>query len=137
VSTVGAGTAADIATSEPPTGPPPVAAVIDRGRQQMAGGHEHSLTVAADGSLWAWGANERGQLGDGTTTDRLEPTPVLTGVAVVAASGWHSLALKTDGSLWAWGRNLHRQLGDGTSTGRRSPVRVAWPPPAAAASQSP
>jgi alpha-tubulin suppressor-like RCC1 family protein len=91
-----------------------------------------SLAITTDGSLWAWGANNYGQLGDGTVTERLSPVPVLengsfmTGISEVAAGGYHSLALKSDGSLWAWGYNSHGQLGDGTTLNRRSavPVRV-------------
>ncbi|MBP9604764.1 MAG: chromosome condensation regulator RCC1, partial [Chromatiaceae bacterium] len=80
------------------------------------------MFIASDGSLWAWGDNQFGQLGDGTNTYRSTPTPVLTGVAVLAAGGYHTLALKTDGSLWAWGDNGSGQLGDGTTArGKPSP----------------
>jgi len=92
--------------------------------QRVAGGLWHSLGLMPDGSLWAWGRNTLGQLGDGTTTNRLTPIRVLTGVALVAAGEFHSLALKADGSLWAWGRNDVGQLGDGTTANRPSPVPV-------------
>ncbi len=69
----------------------------------VTAGMNHSLAIKADGSLWAWGWNSDGQLGDGTRTDCWTPVQVLTGVTAVS-SGWgHSLALKTDNSLWAWG----------------------------------
>ncbi len=71
----------------------------------------HSLALKTDGSLWAWGLNDQGQLGDGTNEWRLSPVQVLTGVAAVAAGSTHSLAFKTDGSLWTWGAF---PLGDGT-----------------------
>ncbi|MBP6733116.1 MAG: fibronectin type III domain-containing protein [Chromatiaceae bacterium] len=82
------------------------------------------MFIASDGSLWAWGDNQFGQLGDGTNTYRSTPTPVLTGVAVLAAGGYHTLALKTDGSLWAWGDNGSGQLGDGTTTNRYTPKQI-------------
>jgi len=92
--------------------------------QRLAGGGAHSLAIKTDGSLWAWGDNQYGQLGDGTTTNRLTPVQVLTGVAAVAVGDLHSLALKTDGSLWAWGVNGDGELGDGTTTQRLTPVQV-------------
>jgi alpha-tubulin suppressor-like RCC1 family protein len=94
---------------------------------KFAAGGSHSVAVCADGSLWAWGGNDFGQLGDGTTVEyRLTPVQVgteNTWLAVAAGSG-HSLALKTDGSLWAWGRNEFGRLGDGTTVNRSTPVRV-------------
>jgi alpha-tubulin suppressor-like RCC1 family protein len=69
-----------------------------------AGGN-HTLALKTDGSLWAWGNNDSGQLGDGTITARSTPVRVLDDVRAVAAGTRHTLALKTDGSLWAWGSN--------------------------------
>jgi alpha-tubulin suppressor-like RCC1 family protein len=65
----------------------------------LAGGWAHSLAVTADGTVWAWGDNAVGQLGDGTMTDRLEPVPIptLTDVVAIAAGRHHSLALTSDG----------------------------------------
>jgi len=109
-------------------GLPPIRAIAGGGpdtwpNSQNAG---HSLAVAADGSVWAWGRNYYGQLGDGTTTDRLTPVqvPGLAGMVAVAAGPNFSLALKADGTVWAWGRNNGGQLGDGTMTDRLTPVRV-------------
>lgn len=87
----------------------------------------HTLLVTADGSVWAFGANAYGQLGDGTTTDRDQPVQVLdlSDVVSVAAGAFHSLALKSDGTVWAWGRNDNGQLGDNTTTDRLTPVRVS------------
>jgi len=92
--------------------------------QRLAAGWYHSLAIKTDGSLWAWGYNGAGQLGDGTTTQRLTPVQVLTEVAAVVAGFEHSLAIKTDGSLWAWGVNYYGGLGDGTTTNRSTPVQV-------------
>ena len=90
----------------------------------VAGGYAHSLALKADGTLWGWGANGYGQLGDGTTIDRALPTLTLSGVQAIAAGSYHSLALKTDGSLWAWGRNDYGQLGDGTTAYAAAPKLV-------------
>lgn len=92
--------------------------------RRVAAGESHSLAVKSDGSLWAWGWNHCGQLGDGTTTTRPGPVYVMDGVAAVAAGKCHTLALKTDGSLWAWGLNQQGQIGDGTQAQRLRPVRV-------------
>ncbi len=100
----------------------------------IAAGRAHTLALKTDGSLWAWGFNSDGQLGDGTNTTRTTPQQILTGVAAIAAGDYHTLALKTDGSLWAWGYNSTGQLGDGTTTTRYRPTQltgVANDPPAA------
>ncbi|WP_309889945.1 RCC1 repeat-containing protein [Archangium sp.] len=90
-------------------------------------GSGHSLALKSDGTVWAWGYNAYGQLGDGTTTPRYVPVqvPGLTGVVAIAAGELHSLALKSDGTVLAWGRNGNGQLGDGTITSSRlSPAPV-------------
>ena len=87
-------------------------------------GADYSLVIKANGNLWAWGANDYGQLGDGTTTDHISPIKIIDGVKSVSAGGHNSLAIKTDGSLWSWGYNINGQLGDGTTTDRHTPVRI-------------
>ena len=81
-------------------------------------------------SAAAWGLNQDGRLGDGTTMERHTPAQVqnLSGVKVFAAGAGHSLALKDDGTVWAWGLNSHGQLGDGTVAERHTPVQVGTPP---------
>lgn len=96
----------------------------------------HSLAIKSDKSLWTWGSNWLGQLGDGTNMARPKPVKVLTGVAAVAAGELHSLALKTDGSLWAWGSNWWGQLGNGNTTDRLKPVKVLTGVAAVAAGSS-
>jgi alpha-tubulin suppressor-like RCC1 family protein len=91
-----------------------------------------SVAIKNDGTVWAWGENQYGQLGDGTTTTRLTPVQVkgaggvgfLTNVVAVEAGEFQILALKSDGTLWAWGYNNYGQLGDGTTTNRSTPVQV-------------
>lgn len=94
---------------------------------RIAAGSSHSLTIKADGSLYAWGSNEYGQLGIGTT-DGWPSTPIRVGKendwVAVTAGDYHTMALKSDGSLYAWGSNLYGQLGDGTTVNRLSPTRV-------------
>ncbi|MCM3700233.1 S-layer homology domain-containing protein [Paenibacillus macerans] len=87
----------------------------------------HSMALKRDGTVWAWGKNDNGELGDGTTTQSTTPVQVagLTGVKAIAAGGYFSLALKNDGTVWAWGYNGNGELGDGTNTQRTTPVQVA------------
>jgi hypothetical protein len=92
----------------------------------ITAGDSYSLALRGDGTVWAWGRNSYGQLGDGTTIPRSTPVQVsgLTGVTTLAAGFNHSLALRSDGTLWAWGANSGR-LGDGTTTHRSTPVQVS------------
>jgi len=89
---------------------------------------EFHILVIIDGSLWAWGHNWHGQLGDGTTDNRERPVQIgiYTDWAIIAVGGGHTVALKYDGSLWAWGYNWHGQLGDGTTENRIVPVQIGY-----------
>src|SRR5262249_50383767 len=71
----------------------------------LDGGGGHSLALEQDGTVWAWGGNTEGELGDGTTTDRSAPVKVLglSDVAAISAGLSHSLALNRDGTVWTWG----------------------------------
>ena len=97
------------------------------GVTRISAGGGHSLALRGDGTVWAWGDNGKGQLGDGTTTTREAPVQVsgLTDVVEIAAGEDHSLARARDGSVWSWGGNDQGQLGDGTNVDRASPRRVA------------
>lgn len=94
--------------------------------QVVAAGPYHTLAVASDGTVWAWGDNTFGELGDNSNTGRKTPVQVqnLSSVVAVAAGMYQSFALKSDGTVWAWGRNNTRQLGDGTTTNRNLPVSI-------------
>jgi alpha-tubulin suppressor-like RCC1 family protein len=93
----------------------------------IAGGGNHSLALRVDGTVWAWGTNMDGQIGNGTTDSGGIPARVLglAGVVAIAAGGAHSIALRDDETVWAWGPNLEGELGDGTTTNRTSPVQVS------------
>ncbi|HWS15978.1 MAG TPA: hypothetical protein VN450_07285 [Candidatus Methylomirabilis sp.] len=113
------------------SGVPPSAREFNR----IAAGWRHTVALKSDGTVWAWGGNFYGQLGDNTTTDRTTPVQVvgpgstgyLTGVASVAASYLHTVALKSDGTVRAWGYNRNGELGDNTTTDRSTPVQVVGP----------
>jgi alpha-tubulin suppressor-like RCC1 family protein len=91
-----------------------------------AGGYDFTLALRTDGSVWAWGSNASGQLGDGTQVDQPAPfeVPTTRTYVGVAVGESHSLAVKADGTVYAWGSNSNGQLGDGTTTLRTSPVQV-------------
>lgn len=92
----------------------------------IAAGWAHSVFLRNDGIVWACGSNLSGQLGNGTTTNKMKPGVVfgLTGITAIAAGGDHSLFLKNDGTVWACGNNSEGQLGDGTTIGKLIPVQV-------------
>ncbi|RKH01016.1 RCC1 domain-containing protein [Corallococcus carmarthensis] len=86
----------------------------------------HTLALQQDGTVWGWGYNDSGQLGDALDVVRVTPAqlPGLTGITALASGTYHSLALQQDGTVWAWGLNNLGQLGDGTTVSRpeRMPV---------------
>jgi alpha-tubulin suppressor-like RCC1 family protein len=98
----------------------------------MSAGGFHSLAIASDGSLFAWGDNAYGQLGDGSTTDRARPERITLAPGVrpllISAGGYISLAVGSDGRLFAWGDNAYGQLGDGTTTDRARPEPITLAP---------
>jgi alpha-tubulin suppressor-like RCC1 family protein len=94
---------------------------------RVAGGLQHTVALKADRSLWAWGRNDEGEIGQGNFTNRYG-TPTRIGTETnwtkVCAGEAHSLALKNDGSLWAWGYNDSGELGDGTTNTRAVPSMI-------------
>jgi RHS repeat-associated protein len=94
--------------------------------EAIAAGNGTTYALGADGRVWAWGANQFGQLGTGTTTPRAEPglVPGLPAIRSLATSGYHTLAIAADGSVWSWGRNTLGQVGDMTETDRLTALQA-------------
>jgi RHS repeat-associated protein len=94
----------------------------------IAGGADHTVALGSGGTVWDWGYNNDGQLGNNSTTTSKVPIEVsgLTGMTMVAAgrTGYHTLALKSDGTVWAWGLNTDGQLGNNSTTTSKVPVQV-------------
>jgi alpha-tubulin suppressor-like RCC1 family protein len=115
-------------------GGPPLTSV-----QALSLGNSHSCALLTSGEARCWGINNTGELGDGTTTERLTPVPVLvspggpplSGVQALTLGDWHSCALLTSGDVRCWGGNGDGQLGDGTTTDQLKPVPVLFPSGAA------
>ena len=93
---------------------------------KIAAGGDHSHGIKTDGTLWSWGYNSLGQLGDGTSIDKKVPTQIgmATNWQSISAGIEHTLAIKIDGTLWAWGRNDDGMLGDGTKLSKQKPIQI-------------
>ena len=93
----------------------------------VSAGDNVSAAIKTDGTLWLWGMNSQGELGDNTTTSKSSPVQTVS-----AGTNWKQVAvgtpivaaIKTDGTLWTWGNNTYGQLGDNTTTSRSSPVQT-------------
>ena len=102
----------------------------------ISGGGFHVCALSTGGEIKCWGANLTGQLGDGTTANRLTPVNVLTtpggtplaGITAISADAEHTCALTTGGTIKCWGDGEHGKLGDGTDTTRHTPVDVLSTP---------
>ena len=94
--------------------------------REIAAGSSTSFAIAADGSLWTWGANSFGELGIGSREKSTRPHLVAAGNdwAVVSAGTFHSSGVRPDGTLWTWGRNSQGQLGNGDFIDSLIPKRI-------------
>jgi len=98
----------------------------------VAAGYAHTVALKSDKTVWAWGFNHRGQLGNGTMIDSHIPIQVigtdgngfLTRIVAIAAGDWHTVGLKYNRSVWTWGLNDYGQLGNGTLTESLWPIQV-------------
>jgi alpha-tubulin suppressor-like RCC1 family protein len=100
----------------------------DWAQTAISNGNNYSCTLLNSSAVKCWGANDYGNLGDGTTTQRLTPTTVSglgSGVSAIAAGDRHACAVLATGTVRCWGTNNFGQLGDGTTTQRNTPVNVA------------
>jgi alpha-tubulin suppressor-like RCC1 family protein len=95
--------------------------------KQVSSGGAHTLAIKTDGTLWAWGYANNGQLGDNTVTNKSSPVQTIAGGnnwKQAAGGQATSAAIKTDGSLWLWGWNFRCQLGDNTAVNKSSPIQT-------------
>ena len=105
----------------------------------VSSGWDHCLALAADGTVFSFGSNSSGQLGNNGSTDQWLPTQVLKGdyagkkflgdtpnnpIVSIDAGAWHSLALAADGTVYSFGDGVYAQLGDASNTSKSTPVRV-------------
>ncbi|KAA5805771.1 S-layer homology domain-containing protein [Thermoanaerobacterium thermosaccharolyticum] len=92
----------------------------------IVAGDGHTVALKNDGTVWTWGWNFCGQLGNGTTADSSTPVQVkgISDVKAIAAGYWYTVALKNDGTVWAWGANDCGELGNGTTADSSTPVQV-------------
>ncbi|MDM8525866.1 hypothetical protein QUF80_21035 [Desulfococcaceae bacterium HSG8] len=93
----------------------------------ITGGDEHTLAIRDDGTVWAWGTNDSGQLGNGKTEDSNRPVQVfgLKNVTAIKGGASHSIALGSDASVWGWGDNSYGQLGDDEVENSTKPIQVS------------
>ena len=93
---------------------------------KISAGLNHTIALKTDGTLWAWGQNNGGQLGNGTNTNQNNPVQIGTANnwSQISAGRYHSLAIKTDGTLWAWGFNADGELGDGTTVNKNETTQA-------------
>ncbi|WP_300564981.1 T9SS type A sorting domain-containing protein [Flavobacterium sp.] len=95
----------------------------------ISASRSHSIAIKTGGTLWSWGENTNGQLGDGTNVARTSPVQVgnTTNWLTPSTKGYTSFALKNDGNLSACGLNTSGQLGDGTIVNKNTPTAIACP----------
>jgi len=95
--------------------------------KSVACGYYHTAAIKTDGTLWIWGNNVQGGVGDNTTANKSSPVQTVafgTNWKQAAGGRYHTAAIKTDGTLWTWGGNAYGQLGDNTIVYKSSPVQT-------------
>jgi alpha-tubulin suppressor-like RCC1 family protein len=92
---------------------------------QISAGYSHSTAIRDDNTLWSWGLNTSGQVGDITNASRSSPVQIGTSSWIQVSAGKdHTGGVKLDNTLWSWGLNTRGQLGDSTTVNKNSPVQV-------------
>jgi alpha-tubulin suppressor-like RCC1 family protein len=109
--------------------PVQVSGMVGTGAIGIAAGFDHAVAMKTDGTVWTWGGNSNGQLGNGTTTGSVTPVQVsgMSGVAAVAAGEKDTVTFKIDSTVWAWGYNFYGQLGNNSTTDSSIPVQALLP----------
>ena len=95
--------------------------------KSVSGGYGHTAAIKTDGTLWTWGRDSYGQLGNNSVANKSSPVQTIAGGTnwkSVSCGYHHTAAIKTDGTLWTWGYNAHGQLGDNTGANKSSPVQT-------------
>lgn len=107
----------------------PIQIGTDTNWQKVEAGYSDTKAIKSNGTLWGWGSNEYGELGNGTNTH--QHTPLQAGTAddwqQLMAGNNHTAAMKNDGTFWIWGLNSFGELGDGTNTNKNTPVQIGCP----------
>jgi alpha-tubulin suppressor-like RCC1 family protein len=101
--------------------------VVSMALTTLTAGASHTCGLTASGTAFCWGYNGGGQLGNGTTSDKLSPLPAAMGLtfATLTAGNNHTCGLTTSGVAYCWGLNYYGELGNGTTTQSSMPVPVA------------
>ena len=124
-SCLSAGTIIRSSSAEPEAKSDPIPAAQT---PMIAAGRDHTCAVSPSRTVKCWGGNKAGQLGDGTTNDRLVATPVAgldDGIIALSAGAFHTCAVTVQGAVKCWGENDSGQLGDGTTINRHVPTQVS------------
>lgn len=87
-------------------------------------GRYHNAAVTKKNELYVWGANESGQVGDGSTSDQEEPVLIFSDAKTISLGDRHSAAILTNDDLYVWGKNKNGQVGDGTTKNTSDPIKV-------------
>ncbi|MBF0207223.1 MAG: hypothetical protein HQK53_10080 [Oligoflexia bacterium] len=99
------------------------------GVSTLSSGSSYNCALKTDNSVWCWGINSYGQLGNGNTSKQNTPVAVVgtggSGVSILSSGSGHNCTLKTDNTVWCWGNNAYGQLGIGNTTNQYTPVSVS------------
>jgi len=95
--------------------------------KQISCGNNNTAAIKTDGTLWMWGYNASGQIGNNSIVSASTPVQTIAGGTnwkMVSAGCYTTMGIKTDGTLWTWGAGYHGNLGDGGSADKSSPIQT-------------